>query len=180
MVKKGSKTGFEKFLEDTPRRAEFEITMDADSTNEVWADIDTGIDDGQAWLIYGLEYGFENIDPTVPVRPLGGGGVEGSAQLQIHRNADSELMLNANNDLVLLHHKLDYYFTTSGLMVVQEPHKVPINNTTLQPTLRVIFRTSVDFSNLSAATTQLAGVLLYDVISAPARLSSKLGTLTDL
>ena len=178
MAKTPGKTGFDKFLEETPRRAEFAITMGADSTTVVMADIDTGIDDGQAWLIYGLEYGFENIDPAVVLQSVG--ATEGAFQTQVHRNTDSALMLNANNDLVMSHHKLIYSLQTNGGTVYTEPLKIPINNVTLQPTLRVLFRTATDCPSISAATIQLAGALLYDVISAPARLSSKLGTLTDL
>jgi len=174
-----TKTGFEKFLEQTPRRAEFTITMDADSTTEVWADIDTGIDDGQAWLMYGMEYAFENIDPTIPAAWISGAN-SFKTTLQLHRNASSELLLNRNNNNVIVDHHLLYTILTSGATIQAEPIKVPINNVTLQPTLRVLFRTAVDVVNLSAATVQLTGVLLYDIISAPPRLSSKIGTLADL
>ena len=172
------KTGFEKFLEDTPRRAEFSIDMVADSQNEVWADIDTGIDDGQAWIIYGMEYGFENVDPTVPLAIVQ--ATSATMQIQVHRNDDSEIMLAMNNDLLMAHHKVSYVIDTEGASTFTEPFKVPINNTTLQPTLRVMFRSAADMVEISAATARLSGVLLYDVMSAPARLSSKIGTLTDL
>ena len=176
---KAGQTGFEKFLKETPRRAEFTIAMVADSTTEVWVDIDTGIDDGQAWLMYGMEYSFENIDPTIPLAWISGAN-SFKASLQLHRNDESEILLARNDNDVIVDHHLLYTILTSGATIQAEPIKVPINNVTLQPTLRVLFRTSVDVVNLSAATAQLSGVILYDIISAPARLSSNIGTLADL
>jgi len=176
---KPAKTGFEKFLDNTPQRAEFTITMDADSTTEVWADINTGLDDAQAWLMYGMEYSFENVTPTVPLSSLVG-IADICTQLQLHRNDASELMLAQNNNLVIVTHKVNHTRLSSGAILHVEPFKVAINNVTLQPTLRVIFRTSADLVNISAATVRLSGVIFYDVISAPSRLTSKLGTLTDL
>jgi hypothetical protein len=173
------KTGFDKFLEDTPRRAEFVIAMVADSTNEVTVDIDTALDDGQAWLIYGMEYGFENVDPTIPL-PVYGAGVDVAGTIQVHRNTESDILLASNNNRLMAQHKVEMAFLTSGMAMLTEPYKVPINTVTLQPTLRVIYRTSADNTNISAATAQISGVLLYDIISAPPRLSSKIGTLTDL
>jgi hypothetical protein len=176
-----SMTDFEKVLNAQPRRAEFEITMNADSTVEVWADIDTGISDGQGWVVYGMEYVFENIAPTVPITgiwPIAGSGNQ--AVLQIHRNDDNELLLNSNDNELLMQDILGYTLSTSGALEYRQPFKVAKTTVTLAPTLRAIFRTAVDDTALSAATIQLAGAILYDVIKAPARISSKLGTLADL
>lgn len=176
-----STTDFEKILNAQPRRAEFEITMDADSTVEVWSDIDTGIDDGQGWVVYGLEYVFENIDPTVPLDTIWGSATaQNEMVIQVHRNADNELLLNSNDNELMFQDRLCYDITTSGAVESRQPFKVAFQTVTLAPTLRVLFRTSTDNAAISAATIQLAGVILYDIIKAPARLSSKLGTLADL
>lgn len=179
MAKQSAGTDFEKILNSIPRRAEFEIVMNADSTTEVWADIDTGIDDGQGWVIYGLEYVYESIDPTVPLIPFNA-GADNEHVLQVHRNDDSELLLNSNDNRLLLQHRVGYDLFTSGQVAWEQPSKIPARTVTLSPTLRVLFRTSVDNTFISLATVQIAGAILYDVVRAPARISSKIGTLADL
>ncbi|GAG65116.1 unnamed protein product [marine sediment metagenome] len=64
------KTTLETLLERQPRRLEFAEACPADTTTETLIDFDTGIDNGQGWVIYGMEWGFENIDPTVPFPAL--------------------------------------------------------------------------------------------------------------
>ena len=171
------KTGFDEFLEQMPRRAEFTIDMVADSTTEVWADIDTGLDDAQAWLLYGLEFGIYAIDPTVPLLARTANTVH---TIQIQRNTESAILLATNNNRMMTNFKTTQFIATEGAFMYQEPWKVPIQNVTLQPTLRVLFRTNVDDTAISDAAYNIEGVILYDIITAPKRLASKIGTLTDL
>lgn len=176
---KQSMNAFNKWVNSIPAKAEFQITMDADSTNEVWVDIDTGIDDNQAWAIYGVEYTFENIDPTVPLLFSGGG--DSIHTLQIHRNDDSAILRNFDDRDVLFH---DSWSNITGAaehtIMVEGVRRVPIRQVTMQPTLRAIFRTTIDQALLSIATIQLNGRILYDTIPAPSGTASKLGQLTDL
>jgi len=169
-------TVMEDIINGLPRRAEFQITMVADSSTEVWADIDTGIDDRQAWVIYGMEWMFESIDPTVPLldinSPL-------AYQIQLHRNDDSELMLNyADNDCIHTW-KRTLSLATSGANQWEQPFRAAFEAVTVQPTLRVMFRTSADADKISLTTVQLTGAVLYDVIPAPAH-ATKLSSMVDL
>lgn len=178
MAKRSSVSTFNKVLQSVPSEAEFEIAMNGDSTTEVWTDIDTNITDGQAWVIYGMEYCFENIDPTVPLAPSITTGI--SRVLQIHRNDDSEILLNSNDDDLLMQHRWAFKVNTTGASegeVVWRTQKLTI---TMQPTLRVLFRTAADDTVISLTTVQLAGKLYYDKIAAPNIGISKLGSIADL
>lgn len=176
----GAQATFNKILATIPAKAEFEITMNADSTVEVWSDIDTNLDDGEAWLIYGAEYLFENISPTVPAQIMESGNAHNEMRLQVHRNDDSELLLNHNDDDLMFEHHFEHIYTTSGRQGLQVPFRFGTRTITFSEKLRVLFRTNSDWGTLSAATIQLAGCLYYDRIKAPSIGQSKLGQIADL
>lgn len=174
---KRSVSTFNKVLQSIPSEAEFEITMPADTTTEVWADIDTNITDGQAWVIYGMEYYFEETTPTEPIASYNGNTVW---QIQVHRNDDSELFLNYNDDDVMMIHRWDGALTTSGATFSQSPWRIQKLTVTMQPTLRVIWRTETNNTALANVAFQMAGKIFYDKIAAPNIGISKLGSIADL
>ena len=170
---------FMKWLNSIPAQAEFEIDMVANSEDEVWVDIDTGIDDKQAWAIYGVVYDFEAVDPTVPLNIAT--SIDCVLTLQVHRNAKNEILLKQNDKQVLFHHTIQMYSETAECTgPVVRPFQVPHRAVTMQETLRVIFRTSADMAEISDPLYHLVGTVLYDVIAAPAGTSTKIGQLTDL
>lgn len=174
---------FNKILSSIPSRAEFKIPMDANSTTEVWDDIDTNLQDGEAWVVYGGQFVFESVDPTVPllVKLIG----DNNWTLQVQRGDDSELLLNFNDDDLMYHWNMlaEEQVSTSG---GQSEHEVPgvfrfgWRTVTFREKLRVLFRTQTDDSYISLTTVQLAGYLWYDRIKAPSIGQSKLGQLANL
>jgi len=159
---------------------DYTITMDANSTNEVYSDISTGLDDEEALLIYGMEYDFENIDPTTPL-DVHQNAFAGSFVHQIHRNDDATLLLNQHDSEVLLHHG---YFadinTQGGYSGVERPFRRFQRNVTIQQTLRGIFVSSTDITDISQATSQLTGRIFCDSFDAPSIGVTKLGHLASL
>ena len=171
---------FNEIMGSIPAPLQFNITMAADSTNETYADIDTGLDDGQALLIYGMEYVFESIDPTIPLVPLD--TQSDTYTLQVHRNDDSLLLLNFTDDDVLLHHQITMTASTqaSYQFIGESAFKCAKRTITMSPTLRAIFRTTSDVVALSAATNQISGYIYYDKIPAPSAGVTKIGQLANL
>jgi len=171
---------FDQVLATIPSEAEFEITMDADSTNEVWDDIDTNLQDGEAWLVYGGLFVFENIDPTTPAI-LDPTTADNAYTLQVHRNDDSEILLNYNDDDLMFHWNWTVCDTVNASQVVfPMPLRFGKRTITFSEKLRVLFRTRADDADLSVASTRIAGCLLYDRIAAPSIGQSKLGQIADL
>lgn len=159
---------------------DFTITMDNDSSNEVYADIDTNLADGQALLIYGMRYVIETIDPTVPLVQTQGAN-NNSWCLQIHRNDDSLLLLNANDDDILLEHRVVVPMATAvGFNVHDGVWKVQHRTVTLSPKLRAIFRTTSDMNSVNGTTNQLAGRIFAQPVAAPSIGMTKLGQIADL
>jgi hypothetical protein len=171
------KTTWNRIMQSIPSEAHFTITMDGDSTNEVMTDIDTNIGDGEAWLVYGCEYWFETITPTVPLATF---IANTNWNFQLHRNDDNALLLNFNDDDVLLYHQWMGQITASGGIFHEGVFRVMKRTITMQPTLRALFRTQSDNTTLSATTNQLAGKLYYDKIPAPDIGASKLGRISQL
>ena len=171
---------FNEIMGSIPAPLQFNIAMVADSTNEVYADIDTGLDDGQALLIYGMEYVFESIDPTIPLVPCD--TQSDTYTLQVHRNDDSLLLLNFTDDDVLMHHQVTMTASTqaSYQFIGETVFKCAKRTVTMSPTLRAIFRTTSDVVALSAATNQISGYIYYDKIPAPSAGVTKIGQLANL
>jgi len=174
---------FDRVLASIPARAEFSMTMDADSTVEVWDDIDTNLQDGEAWLVYGGVFTFENIEPTQPAW----GPADSSDNcytLQVHRNDDSELLLNFLDDDVMYHWGLhrDIMLNVQGASMTDMYHPFRFGHRTItfSEKLRVIFRSATNDNDLGLVTKQLVGYLLYDRILAPSIGQSKLGQIADL
>jgi len=172
-------TEWEQILKSSPSRAPFTLTMNADSTNEVWADIDTKLDKDEAWHIVGCHYTFEKIDPTTPLHT--DAIITSARTLQIQRGADSEILLNAFDPLIIMHHSVMTVFGATEAFQVIDPHpyKISLNEVTRHNKLRALFRTSVDQTQLSLTTVQLSGVLLYHLIGAPDDGRTKLGIHID-
>lgn len=181
MAKKssGGMGTFNKIAATIPREALFEITMNADSTTEVWVDIDTELGEGEAWLVYGMEWCIETIDPTVPLVQVYTAG-EDELVLQIHRNDDNEVLLQSNDRELLMQQRIGTEITTSGAIIYQAPWRLAKRTVTMQPTLRAIFRSTGDVAGISAATNQLAGKIFYDVFQVGNIGTSKLGMLANL
>ena len=147
--------------------------------------IDTNLDDGEAWLIYGGWWCFENIAPTTPINPGWDTVTTGNSwSLQVHRNDDSQLLLNALDDDLMFFDNLtiDCTVATQGAKSQQVtfPRRFGFRTITFSEKLRVLFRTFVDDAGISGDGVQLAGCLLYDRIKAPSIGQSKLGQIADL
>ena len=183
MAKKQSVSQFDRALGTIPSRAKFEITMAANSEDEVWDDIDTNLLDGQAWLVYGGEFIFEVIDPTLPHSPFDG-ALNDAYCLQAQRNDDSEILLNFCDDDLMFEWRMsrDYALSTSGAINEWHiwPQRFGHRTLTMAQTIRMLFRTASDDTALSVATIQIAGFILYDVINAPSIGASKLGNIANL
>jgi len=176
---------FDKILATVPSEAQFEITMDDHSATEVYEDIDTNLQDGEAWLVYGCEWMFEAVDPTIPLATDFYAVVTGTAlTLQVHRNDDSEILLNFNDDDLMYQDTLDWQsaFNTEGWGVdlVNWPRFFGRRTITFSEKLRVLFRTQDDVPAISTSDVQIAGRLLYDRIKAPSIGQSKLGQIANL
>lgn len=164
-----------KVLADLPHEAKFTIPMVADSTNEVWVDINTHLRNGDGWRMQSLKYGWEFITPTLPLFLAPAADL--ATALQIQRNTDNELLLNQNDDDVIVHHTIIWH---SDVYNAELPYKVPIDTVTTQPKLRVLFRTSGDFAGMSLATVQLVGRIMYQKLDGPNVGHSKHGLLKEL
>lgn len=176
---------FNKIVASVPREANFEITMNGDSTTEVWDDIDTNLDEGMAWLIYGGEYSIEAIAPTVPQGSLDITANTQTHVLQVHRNTDNELLVNVHDDDLMFFDKYESSFVataagTSHGPQINWPRRFGKRTITFAQQLRVIFRTTVDNTIISDPAVQLVGCLYYDIIKAPNVGQSKLGQLANL
>jgi len=176
---------FDKILATIPARAEFHITMAADSTDEVWDDIDTNLQDGEAWLVYGGYWIVESIDPEIILRinAMEEDITQGYA-LQVHRNDDSEILLNFNDDDLMFEDRIlcamDLDTNGGRGVVLNFPRFFGERTITFSEKLRVLFRSAADDPSISVATAQIAGCLLYDRITAPSIGQSKLGQIADL
>jgi len=174
-------TDFDKVMASIPSPMDFIIPMELDSADEAYVDIDTNLGDGEALLIYGVRYRFENVDPTEPLNWLGAQAADMSWGLQIHRNTDSDILLNANDsDLLIDDARHMAQATAVGFAFLDSIFKRQERTVTLSPTLRAIFRTDADYANISAATVQLAGRIYYDKVPAPSIGNTKLGQLGSL
>jgi len=173
-------TTWRKIMQSIPSEAKFTIAMAADSSDEVYADIDTNIGDGEAWLIYGMIWVHEAIDPTVPLQMFDGTEDNGLV-LQLHRNDDHELLVNSNDDDLLMQDRLEVIVPT-GASIAFNPgvRRVMHRTITMQPTLRAIFRTLADSAAMNGATNQIAGKILYDKVPAPDIGATKLGRIANL
>jgi hypothetical protein len=179
----GAQSGFNKVLASIPSEANFIIPMVADSSNEVYVDIDTQLMDGEAWLVYGAEWTFENVDPTVPLVARNA-AANNAAVIQIHRNDDSIILLNHNDDDLIFEDVWiqSYIATAAGTTIDQTffPRRFGKRTITFSENLRVLFRTYADHTEISATTVQIAGKVFYDRISAPSIGMSKLGQIANL
>lgn len=179
-----SPASFQRAIATIPQRALFSITMDADSTNEVYDDIDTDIDAGEAWYIYGGWYWFEGASPTAPMGVLTTDSF--NSILQVQRNTDSELLLAANNSNVIGFDQILILYNAAAAGTIQTRLDFPrpllqgFPTISFSETLRVLFRTQADCTSISDADKRLNGYLLYDVIEAPDVGQSKLGQLSNL
>jgi len=176
-----SNGGLNAIMRTIPSECKFAITMAANSTTEVWLDIDTNLQDGEAWLIYGAMWKFENIDPTVPVN----WATElNTFALQVHRNDDHELLINANDDDLMFEDQLQMSHTVTlggtDTALLAWPRRFGNRTVTLSPTLRAVFRTSADQTIISDASVQIAGKILYDRIAVPSIGQTKIGQIANL
>jgi len=171
-------TQWERILKKNPHKAPFTITMDASSINEVWADVDTKLGKDEAWHIVGIRYTFEGIDPVTPT--LYAEPIHRVETLQLQRGNDSEVLLPAFHDDVIIHHSVGTIFFAEGAAVMYEhPYNVPCNEVTRRNYLRALFRSRNDNTGISDASIQLTGVILYHLISAPDDGRTKLGVDLD-
>lgn len=180
-----AQTEFDKVLATIPARAEFVLPMAADSTDEVYVDLDTNLDDGEAWLVYGGWWCLENVVPAVPLTPGWDTQTTGNVwKLQVHRNDDSELLLAALDDDLMFFDEInvDATVATQGAksQLLSFPRPFGHRTITFSEKLRVLFRTFVDDTTISATSAHIAGCLLYDRIKAPSIGQSKLGQIADL
>lgn len=171
-------SAFNKWVGSIPREENFSIAMVADTTNEVWVDIDTNLLDGYAWALYGIEWFIQNPTTFEPITWYGP-NAPNSLALQIHRNDDHELLIEYGDDDLWLHHHLDIMTLTSGAAIAQGPYRREKPSVTFGPTLRAVFRTDVDATNITAADL-LVGKIYYDIIKAPTAAQTKLGYIAEM
>lgn len=170
-------TQFDRAMATVPNEHPFEITpLPADTTTETWNDTDTNIGDGEAWLIYGFEYQFEYIDPTVPMVPMLEGG---SWSLQFHRNDDSELLIGGTDDDLLMMDHFQMIYVAESCTSFHMPFVIDKRTITTQPTLREIWRTDADIAVI-AATMQIAGKIFYDKVGGAPVEISKFGNIAGM
>lgn len=170
---------FNQLVASIPSKAWFELTMPADTTDEIWDDIDTNLDDGEAWVIYGGSYSFQGSAATSPIKTMEA-TVANAWELQVHRNVRNELLLDWDNDDVMFHHHYENAFAGAAFYDhVIQPFFFGEKTVTFSEQLRVIWRTYADCAVLAAGSI-LRGCLYYDRISAPSIGQSKLGQLANL
>lgn len=174
-------TEAERILKSLPSEYPFEFLMNADSTVEVWTDIPTKLGSFEAWHVVGARYTFQNVNPTVPFL-LDDQSAPFAAELQIHRNDDSELLLPANDPVVIGRDAFDFTWATSVGYQFKRAFDQIVNMNTIVcgQMLRVLFRTSVDVPiGLSAATVCVRGTLFYHLVGAPDNGRTKIGIPLD-
>lgn len=181
MAKRKASSGvsaFNKWVGSIPREENFQIAMVADTTTEVWVDIDTNLLDGYAWALYGIEWFFQDPATFEPLT-FYGPNVANTFALQIHRNDDHELLIRYDDDDLWLHHHIDVMTLTSGAGISAGPYSREKPSVSFSPTLRAVFRTEVDATELAAADL-LVGKIYYDIIKAPTAAQTKLGYIAEM
>jgi hypothetical protein len=152
-------------LPEIPNRKHFQIPMVADSSNEVWVDLTTGLMPGQAWFITGGWWTIEPLNGEASSAFPSPPGTNGY-HLQLHRNTDSELLLPSNDDDVIASNKRIAYVAAAGTLFNKLPLPLEVNGRpiTCSRLLRMLFRTTADETNVSNPANVLRGVLNYEVI----------------
>jgi hypothetical protein len=177
---------FQGILGTIPQEAKFEIAMVPDSADEVWTDIDTNLDDGEAWYVYGGEYSWDltAVSAGQPALPNIGAASQNVHLLQVHRNPSSEIRLEPNDPDLMFESRIgtQWDLTTEGEYGIVLVQPIPFGRRTItfQDTLRVLFMTSTDDGAISQATVTLYGRLFYDRVRAPSIGQTKLGMLANL
>jgi hypothetical protein len=175
-------TNYKRVMASLPAEKDFTLAMVTDSSVATNVDIDTDIQVGEAWLIYGAEFVFELVARTLPK----GQDIDLSyaMALQIQRNDDNTALLNHNDEELMFEVNLEhmYYFSTNGAasLLFRMPIRFGKRTITFSPKLRAVFQTSVDVPVLSDSGTQIAGKIFYDRIRAPDIGASKIGHLSRL
>lgn len=165
-------------LASMPAEAEFEIQMNIDSTTEVWDDIETGINAGEAWEVFGMEWNYENN--ASPFVPIPSPTADNAIAIQVHRNVDNETLLRSNDNAILMEQVFRIGLATNGLAYSFAPYRVAKHSVTFSERLRVMFRTATDLTLISATTISVVGKIFYQVVPAPNNETTKLGRLSTL
>jgi hypothetical protein len=169
------------FMKDLPNEHLIELGMAADTTTEVWKDIDTRLTDGEAWWLVDWEWLIEARTPTVPIAS---GIVAGTnaCYLQLVRNTDNELLIPFTDDDLICEHFVGSYRVTAGAPNVEGPYRRDIKRFTTQRQLRLLFRTETNNGTFAGVTNVLRMKLRYFKTTAPksGKHVTKLGSLEDL
>jgi len=182
-VGRARQTAFDKVLGTIPAKAEFRISFAADTTTAAYDDIDTNLDDGEAWLIYGAEYVVESSSLGGPkFAYVDMANAYNYLCVQVHRNDQHTALLSHNDgDLMFQHQLASYYDSTNGAGAhsVQAPFRFGGRTISFSEKLRVICDTIIDWAGF-AESDYLIGCIYYDRITAPSIGQSKLGQIADL
>jgi hypothetical protein len=175
-------TTLEKFQASMPGREKFELPMGADSSVEVAVALDTGILAGTGWQVYGIDWRFALA--VAPYSSVGlGNNADRSYHLQLCRGEvpDVPVLLEPEHkDLVMEDSFVMTFSTGVGMFVMEWPRRPRQAGVTTQDEMYIMFGTSNDDADISAATTQIVGAVLYDLVDSKDVGQGKGGNLSEL
>jgi hypothetical protein len=162
----------ESFQDARALEREFTFLMPADTTTETGVEVDTDIAAGSkvAWAIVGMRYSFEEVAAPHLPNALSSPASAGCTCLQLVRGAlpATPVLIGRQNHDLIGEDVIEVDVQTGvGIEMRTWPREVPFEGVTQLPKLHVTFGTTVDFAAISAATTRMVGVILYNLVTAP-------------
>lgn len=164
-------TGWVTFGAKKPLEHHVHLPMVADSSVETGVEIDTGLEVGMkmGWALVGMDWGFRTVaSPHLPIVEVV--GVTNSAVLQLARGdlPTSPLMLSPKDDNLIYDSALgNQYVTGVGHSRYDAWHRHRKPARTQKSKLYMQFGTVSDWTDISAATTEIFAILYYFLVSAP-------------
>lgn len=178
---KAIEKAWQEILDSIPAELEFHLPMVADSSVWTYVDVDTNLGDGEAMVIYGMEWLYESTTAaTMLVGAVIGAADDDLFCLQVQRGDSYTEKAFSNDSKVLIQHVLGSDIVTSGVVPFEMPFRIMKRCITYQTKLRIGFKTTTDSASISDPAVRIAGKILHDVIDAPDVGSTKLGRLSDL
>lgn len=158
----------------------FSFLLPANTTTEVWHDINTGLDDGEAWYVSAIMWDYmSETAGSNPLRPHIAAGI--THELQLVRDLDAEELLPINEKDLVLRGAFTAGYETNGGIFYRHPFRSdPLEHGILTQTrARLIHRTNVNNTNL--ANTRVVGKIFYEPFSIPKKFDhTKLGRSRNL
>ena len=172
---------WQEIIDSIPGELEFQLPMVADSSAWTYVDVDTGLGDGEAMVIYGMEWVFESTTAaTMLAGSIIGAAGDDIMCLQVQRGTDLTDKAHTNNNKVALQHLIGSDIVTSGIVPYEMPFRMQKRTISYQSKFRIGFKTTTDIGDISETTIRIAGKILHDVVDAPDVGATKLGRLSDL